>query len=281
MGMERTRPDEPWSRTLPARMARGLLIRGVFGSIIESSARTEILGVEHLAWLEGPVIFVANHSSHLDTPVLLRSLPPGWRRGTLVAAAVDYFYSRRSLAAAVSLTFGTVPVERRGRRPGSDTNGLMGDLVADGWNLVVFPEGTRSRDGSMGVMRLGAARLAAAHSVPLVPVHIRGTHEAMPPGRRWMVRPERRGPWGRHTIRVRFGPPIRVAPTDAALEAMERVRLFMAACGAQTRVHPDLAAHRAATRAATATARRSAEDQQLVPVVDGDRSGLRENLGGE
>jgi 1-acyl-sn-glycerol-3-phosphate acyltransferase len=252
--MERTRPDEPWSRSLPARVARGLLIRGVFGSIIEAYARTDVFGLEHLASLEGPVIFLANHSSHVDTPVLLRSLPPECRRRTLVAAAVDYFYVRRTLAAAVSLTFGTVPVERRGRTARTDTNGLMGELLSDGWNLVMFPEGTRSRDGCMAVMRLGAATLAAAHFVPIVPVHILGTHDAMPPGRRWMVRPAGGSRWGRHTLRVRFGPPIQVGSGDDVLEALERVRLFMAACGAQTRVHPDLAGRRAASRAAEADA---------------------------
>jgi 1-acyl-sn-glycerol-3-phosphate acyltransferase len=249
--MERTRPDEPWSRSLPARIARGFLVRGVFGSIIESYARTDVLGLDRLAGLEGPVIFLANHSSHVDTPLLLRSLPPEWRRRTVVAAAVDYFYTKRMLAAAVSLTFGTVPVERRGKSVGTGTNGLMDELLGEGWNLVIFPEGTRSRDGRMGVMRCGAARLAAAHLVPIVPVHIQGTHEAMPPGRRWMVRPD--GGSGRHTLRVRFGPPMQVGPADDVLEAMERVRLFMSACGAETRVHPDLAGRRASARAAAET----------------------------
>lgn len=272
--MERTRPDEPWSRSLPARTARGLLVRGVLGSLIESYARTEVLGLEHLTRLGGPVIFVANHSSHVDTPVLLRALPAQWRRRTLVAAAVDYFYAKRSVAAAVSLAFGTVPVERRGKGAGIDCNGLMGELLGNGWNLLVFAEGTRSRDGRMGVMRLGAATLAASQFVPIVPVHIHGTHDAMPPGRRWMVRARGRGAWPRHTLRVRFGPPIQVGPGDDVLEAMERVRLFMAACGAPTKVHPDLAARRTA-------ARRSAEDQLLVPVVDGDRTELGQHVGAE
>jgi 1-acyl-sn-glycerol-3-phosphate acyltransferase len=248
--MERDCPDERWSRSVPARMARGALIRGVFGSIVDSYARTEVVGLEHLARLERPVVFVANHCSHVDTPLLLRSLPPDWQRRTLVAAAVDYFYSRRALAVAVSLTFGTVPVERRGRTAGTDPNGLLGELLSEGWNLVMFPEGTRSRDGRMGVMRLGAARLAATRFVPIVPVHIDGTHDAMPPGRRWIVRPAATTRWARHALRVRFAPPIQVGPGDDILEAMERVRLFMSACGAQTRVHPDLVARRAASRAA-------------------------------
>jgi 1-acyl-sn-glycerol-3-phosphate acyltransferase len=187
------------------------------------------------------VIFVANHSSHFDTPALLISLPAGWRRRTVVAAAADYFYGRRLLADAVSLAFGTVPLERRGRGLDTDAIGHIGQLLSARWSLVVFAEGTRSRDGRVGRLRAGAAMLAARHGVPIVPVHISGSRAAMPPGRRWMVRPKGRGRFARHTIRVSFGAPIRVAPSDDPLEAMERVRLFMAACGADTTPDPKFA----------------------------------------
>ena len=52
----------------------------------------------------------------------------------------------------------------------------------------MFAEGTRSRDGSVGRLRSGAAVLAAQHDLPLVPVHVSGTHEVMPVGRYWMKR---------------------------------------------------------------------------------------------
>jgi 1-acyl-sn-glycerol-3-phosphate acyltransferase len=238
--------DEPWTRTLPGRVARELLIRGVFGSIIDAYSRPQIVGHEHLEHLEGPVIFVANHCSHVDTPLLLRSLPARWRRRTAVAAAADYFYTKRLLAKAVSLAFCTVPLERRARGMGTEATTHIDHLIDTGWSLVVFAEGTRSRDGRVGLMRSGAAVLAAHHGVPIAPVHISGTHEAMPPGRSWMVRPDRGGRWARHTIPVSFGAPIHVGPRDDRFEVMERVRLFMEACGAHTTPDPKLAARRAA-----------------------------------
>ena len=158
-----------------------------------------------------------------------------------MAAAADYFYDRRLLADAVSLAFGTVPLERRGRGLDTDAIAHIGQLLGARWSLVVFAEGTRSRDGRVGRLRAGAAMLAARHGVPIVPVHISGSRAAMPPGRRWMVRPEGRGRFARHTIRVSFGAPIQVAPSDDPLEAMERVRLFMAACGADTTPDPKFA----------------------------------------
>jgi 1-acyl-sn-glycerol-3-phosphate acyltransferase len=244
--------DEPWTRTLPARVARELLICGVLGSIIDAYSHREIVGREYLEHLEGPVIFVANHSSHVDTPMLLRSLPAKWRRRTAVAAAADYFYTKRLLANAVSLAFCTVPLERRAGGMGTDATTHIEHLIDTGWSLVVFAEGTRSRDGRVGLMRSGAAVLAAQHGVPLVPVHISGTHEAMPRGRSWMVRPEGRGRWARHTIPVSFGAPIHVGRRDDRLEVMERVRLFMEACGADTTPDPKLAARRAARSAEAA-----------------------------
>jgi 1-acyl-sn-glycerol-3-phosphate acyltransferase len=243
--------DEPWSRTLPARIARDAAICGVFGSIIDSYAHHRIAGREHLTGLLPPVIFVANHASHVDTPALLRSLPGAWRRRTAVAAAADYFYADRLLAIAVSLTFGTVPLERRG----VPAMTLIEELIASRWNLVIYAEGTRSRDGRVGVLRPGAAALAARHELPIVPVHIGGTHAAMPIGSRWMVRPAGGGRWARHPLTVSFGPAIEVRRRDDRFETIERVRSFMTACGAETTPDPKMLARRAARQRTPAGAR--------------------------
>jgi 1-acyl-sn-glycerol-3-phosphate acyltransferase len=240
------RRDQAWARTPPARVARELVLRGVFGSIVSTYSRRKITGLAHLENLAGPAIFVANHSSHVDTPVLLLSLPARWRRRTAVAAAADYFYRRWLLAGAVSLAFGTIPLERRGRAAGGDTAHIE-RLLEDGWSLVVFAEGTRSRDGLVGRMRSGAAVLAAEHGLPLVPVHISGTRAAMPIGRHWMVRPQGGGRLARHTISVSFGAPIDAAALADRSEAMTRVREFMESCGASLSADADPPAAHPAT----------------------------------
>lgn len=232
--------DRPWTRSPLARAAREFVIRGVFGTIIDAYAHHEVVGREHLDHVDTPAILVANHCSHVDTPVLLRSLPAARRGRTAVAAAVDYFYARPLLAVTVSLAFGTVPLDRRSHGGGIQAATHIERLVASGWSIVVFAEGTRSRDGRIGVLRSGAAVLAATCRVPIIPVHIAGTHRAMPLGRRWMVRPDSGGRWARHEIRVSFGAPISVSPGTAPVDAMERVRLFMAGCGADTTQDPRL-----------------------------------------
>ena len=108
-----------------------------------------------------------------------------WRRRTAVAAAADYFYVKRRLGWTVSLFFGTVPVARDGRGLDHDSTAHIEAAFQQGWSLVMYAEGTRSRDGSVGKLRSGSAVLAAQHDLSLVPIHVSGSHEVMPVGRYW------------------------------------------------------------------------------------------------
>lgn len=200
--------------------------------------RRRVAGHEHLAGLTGPVVFVANHNSHMDTPVILRALPGRWRRRTAVAAAADYFYDKRRKALSASLAFGTVPLDRNsGAGVGPGQTAHLDRLIGDGGSLLFFPEGTRSRDGRVGRLRTGAALLAAEHNLPMVPIYVSGTADAMPRGHRWMVfKAGRPGP--RHPLEVRFGRPIAARADERPSEVMERVRLFLAECGAETEREP-------------------------------------------
>jgi 1-acyl-sn-glycerol-3-phosphate acyltransferase len=196
--------------------------------------RCRVTGREHLAELTGPAIFVANHNSHMDTPLILRALPGRLRRRTAVVAATDYFYTKRRNAVSASLVFGTVPLDRSaGAGVGPEQTAHLDRLIASGGGLLVFPEGTRSRDGRVGRLRSGAAVLAAEHDLPIVPIYLSGTRHAMPRGHHWMVfKAGRPGP--RHRLELRFGKPIVPGPGEPPAAIMERVRLFLAECGAET-----------------------------------------------
>jgi 1-acyl-sn-glycerol-3-phosphate acyltransferase len=230
--------DIPWTRTRAASRLRELLICGVLGPLMDLYTRRRVAGHERLDDLTGPVVFVANHNSHMDTPVILRALPGQWRRRTAVAAAADYFYDKRRKALSASLAFGTVPLDRNsGAGVGPAQTAHLDRLIQDGGSLLVFPEGTRSRDGHVGRLRPGAALLAAEHHLPIVPIYVSGTGEAMPRGHRWMVfKAGRPGP--RHPLDIRFGKPIAPRARERPSEVMERVRLFLAECGAETEREP-------------------------------------------
>jgi 1-acyl-sn-glycerol-3-phosphate acyltransferase len=231
--------DLPWTRTRAASRLREFLICGVLGPLMDLYTRRRVAGQEHLDGLTGPVVFVANHNSHMDTPVILRALPGRWRRRTAVAAAADYFYDKRRKALSASLVFGTVPIDRNSRAGvGPAQTAHLDRLIGDGGSLLVFAEGTRSRDGRVGRLRSGAALLASEHHLPIVPIYVAGTREAMPRGHHWMVFKAGR-PGTRHQLEIQFGNPIVPRADERPSEVMERVRLFLAESGARTERDPE------------------------------------------
>jgi len=155
------------------------------------------------------MVIVANHSSHADTPALIAAFPAPYK--PVVVAAEDYWFEKRWMRLALKVAIGAVPVHRKG---GGGYAGLVEGaqaVLGAGSSLLVFPEGTRSTDGTMGEMRSGAVRIAREFDVPLLPVAIVGTSDLLPKGGR--VRP---GP-----VEVRLGHPIQ--PEDLVDDDMAPV----------------------------------------------------------
>ena len=216
--------DAGWSRSPPARAAREVVLGGVFDPLMSIYTSRTVRGRENLDAVEPPVVFVANHSSHYDTPAILRALPGPWRRRTAVAAAADYFYASRRMGWTVSLVFGTVPVARDGRGLDDASIAHITRLFENGWSLIMFAEGTRSRDGSIGRLRSGSAVLAAQHGLSLVPIHVSGSHDVMPVGRYW---PKFQPGFKRHPVTIDIGEPIKPTGDEHRSEVMERVRVHL------------------------------------------------------
>lgn len=205
-------------------MARENVLRFVLNPIMDLYARRRTTGREKLAALKGPVILVANHASHLDTPVILSALPRQLRKRTVVAAAADYFYRTRLTAWFVSLIFNTTPIDRKGGSGLAKDGSHLDGLLDQGWSLLLYPEGTRSRTAVPGRVRRGAAVLAASHHLKVVPIRVTGTREAMPPGRLWPTRLRAGAVSKRHRITVSFGEPI--SPTRDAADLIASVQQF-------------------------------------------------------
>ena len=169
--------ETEWARTRGARLARAFLLDDVVRPILKVIASPEVHGEDRLVGLEAPAIFVANHHSHLDTGLLLTSLPERFRHRTVVAAAADYFFPSRAKGALSALVIGAIPMERT--KVGRRSADLAAELLADGWNLLMFPEGGRSPDGWGRAFRGGAAYLSLRCDRPVVPLYLEGT------GRLW------------------------------------------------------------------------------------------------
>ncbi len=194
-----------WARTPAMRAARVAALQVGMRPLLDANLALSVAGLDAIEGLRTPAVFVSNHASHLDAPLLLCALPRGVRERTAVAAAADYFFDSWWRGLSTTFLFATVPIERRGGAPST----APADLLADGWNLVIFPEGTRSSDGRLARFRFGAAHLAITCGVPVVPVAIRGSFAAMPRGRAWPVA-------GRPGVSVRFGRPMHPTTHPAA-----------------------------------------------------------------
>jgi 1-acyl-sn-glycerol-3-phosphate acyltransferase len=137
----------------------------------------------------------------LDFWAVLAGLPGSLRRQTFVAAAKDFFYTPRKRWLTRFLAFHTFAFDRNVHSPQEYRR--LGACLQQGLSLVIFPEGSRSRDGRLQNLKPIAAMLAADTGVPLLPVSVQGTHAALPPGRFWPRR---------HPICVTFAAPIATVP---------------------------------------------------------------------
>lgn len=174
--------DTDWARSYPARFARVLLVEGVVRPVVDIMAAPRVTGVDRLHDLDGPAIFAPNHHSHLDTPLMLSTIPEPWQHHLAIAAGADYFFDTKLKAPLSAGVLGAVPIERtKVNRKSADD---LAALLADGWSLLIFPEGGRSPDGWGQAFRPGAAYLSLRCGVPVVPVHIEGTGEVLRKGKR-------------------------------------------------------------------------------------------------
>ena len=204
--------DTDWARRWPARMCRAAIVEGPMRAMVQVLASPRRAGTDRLADLEGPAVFAANHHSHLDTPLLLTSIPDPWRHRIVVGAASDYFFGTRVSGTIASLTSGAIPIERA--RVGRRSADLAAGLIDDGWSLLIYPEGGRSPDGWGQPFRGGAAYLSLRCGVPVVPIHVGGTGSILRKGRT-IPRPAE--------ATVTFGTPFRPAPGEKAPRFAARI----------------------------------------------------------
>lgn len=133
--------------------------------------RVHVRGLEHLG--AGPYMFTPNHQSHFDIAALLGFLPGNNRFG----AKREMF--NEPILGTVLRTMGMIPIDRDDPAASIERlNRLKGKL----FSTIIFPEGTRSRDGSLLPFKKGAFVAALKLQIPLVPVVCKGTSEIMPKG---------------------------------------------------------------------------------------------------
>lgn len=222
-----TRPVKPrrlgmdfeteWARSYPARLGRAAVLDGAIRPLLRAVASPTVRGLDRIEHVRGPALFVANHSSHLDTPLILTALPVRFRHRTVVVAAADYFFDKHWKGALWAFALNAVPVERTrvSRRSADDTAALL----AEGWSVMIYPEGGRTPDGWAQPFKAGAAYLSQRIGAPVVPIHIEGTGRVFGKGAK-KVRPG--------STTVTFGRPLLPEPGEKAGAFAARIEATVA-----------------------------------------------------
>ncbi len=144
--------------------------------------RLNVIGAERLP-RSAPFVLISNHSSHLDTLTLASALPWKLRQRAFPIAAGDVFFQTKSASFFSAMALNALPMWRK--RCGTHAlDELRARLIGEPAIYILFPEGTRSRDGSIGPFKPGLGRIIAGTSVPVVPCHLDGAFHALPPKER-------------------------------------------------------------------------------------------------
>jgi 1-acyl-sn-glycerol-3-phosphate acyltransferase len=134
-----------------------------------------VTGIENVP-KTGGVLFVANHQSNFDIPIMVGHIPRD--KG---------FIAKLELLKVPSFSrwmkyIGCIFIDRKNPRQSLKAISEAAERLKEGHSIVIFPEGTRSADGTIGPFKAGGLRLAIKASVPIVPVTISGSKNIMPKG---------------------------------------------------------------------------------------------------
>jgi long-chain acyl-CoA synthetase len=216
-------PSEPvnfptWNRSWLARIVRRVNLSTWILPLAHVFAWMRVSGLEQLRDLDGPVIFAANHQSFMDGPVIMAALPGRWRHAVAPAMgkemfAAHFFPAQHGRLARFTnslnyylavLLFNAFPLPQR-EAGARQTLRYIGELLASGNSVLIFPEGRRSETGVIDTFRPGIGMIASRLGAAVVPVFIDGLQHVLGVGYH-MARPGR--------VRVAFGAPLRLIGED-------------------------------------------------------------------
>lgn len=181
---------------------------GAWTGVKLAGVRVETVGLDKIDPAR-TYIFMSNHTSNLDPPILLPLIP----RRTSVMAKKELF--RYPILGETMRMGSLVPVDRGNRDSGIAAVKAAGEVIRQGINMTIYVEGKRSFDGKMLPLKKGPFYLAMECGVPVVPVTIVGSHHLMPKAR-FRISPG--------TVKVVFHDPIEPRDFVSRECLMEKVR---------------------------------------------------------
>lgn len=210
-----------WASTVPARAFRRASLATWILPPLEWVMRLRVEGRQHVDALQSPVIYAANHQSHMDTPAIYAALPSRLRHHVAPAMAREFFapwfglgpsralwFERVGSGAAfyaACLCFNAFPLPQT-TNPRAAFR-YMQEVVDQGYSILIYPEGRRVDDGPIEPFKRGVGMAALQLRLPVVPVRIEGLDYIFPR----KARIPRRG-----HARVAFGAPLTPDGDDSA-----------------------------------------------------------------
>jgi 1-acyl-sn-glycerol-3-phosphate acyltransferase len=202
----------PWTFiTGDIRLLYRMFMWGAWYGVWVTGVRVEAVGLDTLDPAQS-YIFMSNHVSNLDPPILIPLIP---RRSSVMVKKELFSYPILGRAMRMG---SLVPVDRGNRDAGIEAVRAAKEVVGQGLNMIIYVEGKRSFDGKLLPFKKGPFYLAMECGVPVVPVTMVGTHEAMPKGR-FAIKPG--------LVKVIFHPPIEPKDFGGRECLMEKVRVAL------------------------------------------------------
>lgn len=177
-----------------------------------SGVRVAVSGLENVP-LDKPAILVCNHQGAADIPILLACLPVNFRfaiKKELFKIPIFGWYLGRA---------GYFSVDREVILSAYKTLEKIVEIIKSGESVLIFPEGTRSRDGTLGKFKRGSLMAALKSGSPIIPIAISGSYNIMPRGT-YLIKPT--------PVKFSVGKPIYIKNEEEYDAKVEEVRTAIA-----------------------------------------------------
>lgn len=210
----RIRRFPTWPRWRTVQWLRHALLSFFVFPLLKLGYSVEVRGRERFASVQQPCLVISNHNMHLDQAMLLRSMPPDFRRRVAIAAAASDIFGNRLRGFFASLLGNAFPFAKEGSGVRESLE-YVAKMLGEGWNVLIFPEGKLTVIGPMQPFKSGTGLLAVETGVPVLPMRI----DVLRPGfyeGKWLPHPRAR-------VRVSVGEPVRFPPGTSYQEATTRL----------------------------------------------------------
>ena len=225
-------PYPGWAMRFPMTWIRPVVYHLFLFPLTLIMCRVRVIGAERIANVKGPALLISNHVTDVDAPLILSALPVRWRLRLAIAMsgerlrewryppATTGWFEASKLKVMYALAAGLFNVFSLPRQSGfRQSFTYAGEAMDRGHSVLIFPEGTETKDGEMQPFRTGIGLLSSELKVPVIPIMLRGLFE-LKQKRQFFVRPGR--------VSVTFGEPIEFPaeadPAEITKELESRVK---------------------------------------------------------